>query len=209
MFRLILAGTLALTMLLATSHFAPRIEAHTGYWRVAQTAGEGLRLRTGPSGEYRIIEVMARGDRLKAFGHRGNWIKVRHLATGSVGWASLTYVVADSGPASGGSGFCMTNYFGEYSCASPNIADAIRYWFGQYGIGAWWGFATASCESSFDLYAYNPASGVTGLFQFQPSTFWAWGGHDLYDPWDQSRIAAKMFANGAGDQFYCAVLQGW
>jgi hypothetical protein len=190
-----------------------RAEAHSGYARV--NGGDGLRLREGPGAEYRIITVMPHNSRVKFMGHRGNWAKVRYLATGQVGWTWLAYLVPESGTTSGGgggdsgAGYCMTTYWHEYVCASANTANAIRYWFGQYGISAWWGFAVASCESNFNPYAYNPASGVTGLFQFQPSTFYWQGGHNLYDVWDQSRIAAKMMASGLGAHFYCATLQGW
>jgi hypothetical protein len=191
-----------------------KAEAHSGYWRVADTAGNGLRLRSGPGGDYPILLVMQRGDRLKAFGHRGNWIKVRHLASGTVGWAWLDFVVADAGSSAGGTGggsgaICLTNYWREAICSSSDVGNAIRYWAGQYGIGWWWLGATAACESSFNVYAFNPISGVTGLFQFEPSTFWAWGGVDLYDPWDQSRIAAKMFAAGEARQYFCAILIGY
>jgi uncharacterized protein YraI len=118
--RLILLGLL-IGIIGGTFHVQPAA-AHSGYWRVSETAGNGLRLRTGPSGNYRIIEVMPRGDRLKAFGHSGNWIKVRHLATGSVGWASLTYVVADSGGSGSGStsglSRCYPNTWGQTFCAA-------------------------------------------------------------------------------------------
>jgi len=157
---------------------------------------------------------MANGTHFKARGHRGNWMFGTSLTTGHTGWAWMSYLVKATTtappPASTG-GYCMTNYWGEYVCASANVANAIRYWFGQYGVGSWWGFATASCESSFNVgaWAYSPPDNVYGLFQFRPSTFYPWGGTDLWDPWDQARIAAKMFASGAGGQFHCAVLQGW
>lgn len=187
-----------------------RAAAHTGRYVVAATAGNGLNLRTGPGGQYRVLMTMARGDVVKARGHRGNWMYLTHLATGTTGWAWLDYLTPVSmASGGGGGGYCMTNYWGEYVCASANTANAIRYWAGQYGVGSWWLFATAACESSFNPGAYNPSSGVSGLFQFQPSTFYWQGGSSLWDVWDQSRIAAKMFATGLGSHFHCAVLQGW
>lgn len=186
-------------------------DAHSGYWQV--NAGNGLNVRTGPGGSYARIETMPNGTVVKAYGHRGSWLKMRDTRNGIIGWAWLAYFVpysapASSPPASGG-GYCMWNYWNEYVCASANVANAIRYWAAQYGLGTWGLFGTAACESSFNIYAYNSISGVTGLFQFEPSTFYAWGGSNLYDPWDQSRIAAKMFAAGEARQYYCAILIGY
>ena len=42
----------------------------------------------------------------------------------------------------------------------------------------------------------NPAGPYIGLFQFHPTTFRAYGGKDIYDPYDQSDVAARMFARG-------------
>ena len=211
MSRVIVAAILVVILL----ELAPRQEAraYTPIYLKVQ-AGNGLNLRATPGGAY--METMANGSITKRFGSSGNWTKVRYLATGQIGWAFTRYLVPSSAPSGGGgstsgSGYCMTNYWGEYVCASANVADAIRYWFNSYGVGSWWGFATASCESSFhvDAWADSPPDNVYGLFEFRPSTFYPWGGTDLWDPWEQSRIAAKMFANGAGNQFYCAVLNGW
>lgn len=182
--------------------------AHSGYWRV--DAGAGLNLRAGPGGSYARIATMPNGTLTKAFGHRGNWLKVRYLATGQVGWAWLAYFVQASGPApSSGGAICLTNHWGEYVCSSEDTGNAIRYWAAHYGVGWWWLAATAACESSFHLGVVNPSSGVTGLFQFEPDTFSAWGGSDIWSAWDQSRIAAKMFAAGEARQYYCAILIGY
>lgn len=188
-----------------------KASAHTGRYVVSQTAGNGLNLRTGPSGDYRVIMTMQRGDAFKARGHRGNWMYGTHLATGNTGWAWMSYLEpAPATSSSGGGGaICLTNYWREWVCSSVDVGNAIRYWAGQYGIGWWWLAATAACESSFHIYAVNQWSGVSGLFQFQPSTFYAWGGHDLWDPWDQSRIASKMFAAGEARQYFCAILIGY
>ncbi|MFN2463725.1 MAG: transglycosylase SLT domain-containing protein [Candidatus Dormibacteria bacterium] len=61
----------------------------------------------------------------------------------------------------------------------------------------------AECESSLNPRAYDPRSGASGLFQFMPGTFYAHGGHDIWDAADQSRVAAGMFANGQADQWGC------
>jgi hypothetical protein len=199
-----------LTGILGVFHGQPAA-AHSGIWQVQ--AGNGLNLRTGPSGTYHRLYTMPNGRLVTAKGHRGNWMYLRDRVTGTVGWASLTYLVAYSGgggsTSGGGSGYCMTNYWNEWVCASADIANAIRYWAGQYGLGTWGLFGTAACESSFHIYAVNSTSGVSGLFQFEPDTFYSWGGSDLWDPWNQAHIAAKMFAAGEARQFYCAQLIGY
>jgi uncharacterized protein YraI len=214
MLRILVACAIVLGALMVWQPIKP-VSAHTGTYRV--NAGNGLNLRTGPGGSYRRLYTMPDGTLVKARGHRGNWMYLTDLSTGSTGWAWLDFLEkVSAGGSSGGlgsggpsGGLCMTNYWAEYVCASANVANAIRYWAGQYGIGAYWLFATAACESSFNPGAYNPISGVSGLFQFQPTTFFWQGGVSLWDVWDQSRIAAKMFAAGLARHFYCAVLVGY
>jgi hypothetical protein len=64
------------------------------------------------------------------------------------------------------------------------------------GVDPAWMISTASCESGLRPDAYNPAGPYEGLFQFLPSTFAAHGGTDIWDPVQQSQIAASMFAGG-------------
>ena len=42
----------------------------------------------------------------------------------------------------------------------------------------------------------NPIGPYIGLFQFHRGTFASNGGRDIYDPYDQAEIAARMFAKG-------------
>lgn len=178
-----------------------RAFAHSGYYRVAESAGNGLNLRTGPAGSYRVIMTMQRGDRLKAFGHKGNWIKVRHLPTGNIGWAWLDYVVKESGTTSGGSGgglqTCFWNYWGRTVCAPSWIAEAVYVAARHFGASYWWLMAVAACESDFLPSAYG-WSGTYGIFQFRPTTFYAWGGGNIWSVYDQAWVAARMFSQGLG-----------
>lgn len=66
----------------------------------------------------------------------------------------------------------------------------------SHGVAPNWMIRTASCESGLNPRAYNPSGPYIGLFQFLPSTFRAHGGTDIYDPVQQSNIAASMFASG-------------
>lgn len=61
----------------------------------------------------------------------------------------------------------------------------------------------ADCESHLNPRAYDARSGASGLFQFMPGTFYAHGGHDIWDATDQSNVAAKMFSQGYGDSWSC------
>jgi hypothetical protein len=65
-----------------------------------------------------------------------------------------------------------------------------------YGVSASWMISTATCESNLRPDAYNPSGPYVGIFQFLPSTFAAHGGTDIWDPVQQSEIAASMFAGG-------------
>jgi hypothetical protein len=59
------------------------------------------------------------------------------------------------------------------------------------------------CESHLNPNSYNAGSGATGLFQFMPSTFYAHGGHNIWDAADQSDVAAHMFAQGLAYEWGC------
>jgi hypothetical protein len=86
---------------------------------------------------------------------------------------------------------------------SGSIADIIRAAAAQYGVDPNWMLRVANCESHLNPNSYNASSGATGLFQFKPSTFSAHGGHNIWDPVDQSNVAAKMFAQGLAYEWSC------
>jgi hypothetical protein len=64
------------------------------------------------------------------------------------------------------------------------------------GVNPAWMISTAACESTLHTNSYNPSGPYYGLFQFLMSTFKAHGGTDIWDPVQQSDIAASMFASG-------------
>lgn len=65
-----------------------------------------------------------------------------------------------------------------------------------HGVSPAWMISTATCESTLHTNSYNPSGPYYGLFQFVMSTFKAHGGTDIWDPVQQSDIAASMFAAG-------------
>lgn len=59
------------------------------------------------------------------------------------------------------------------------------------------------CESGGDPSAVNPVTGDTGLFQFNPSTWYAWGGGDIWNPYEQIELAAWAWGQGLGYHWVC------
>lgn len=206
-------GLIVLLMVLgmAATHPAP-VFAHTGTWQVSSTAGNGLRVRTGPSGDYHILEVMPAGRLVKARGHRGNWMYLTDLVTGVTGWSSLTYLVAYSAPASGGGGgssgvaLCWDTTFNWTACAPQWIANEIVAAADYYGVPRWAMMQIAACESAFDpnAWAYSPPDNVYGLYQFRPSTMaWVYPGGNVWSVHDSAWAAARLLTI-APAQFDCA-----
>ncbi len=73
----------------------------------------------------------------------------------------------------------------------------------QYDVSYSWLLGVAQCESGLDPTDVNRSSGASGLFQFMPATFHAHGGTDIWDPVQQSDIAAKMFSIGESGEWVC------
>ena len=88
--------------------------------------------------------------------------------------------------------------------ASGDIASIIRAAAAQYGVSGDWMVEIATCESTLRSNAYNPVGPHYGLFQFLMSTFRANGGTNIWDPADQSNVAARMLAHGQAWQWACA-----
>jgi uncharacterized protein YraI len=182
--------------------------AHIGTYRVQ--AGNGLNLRTGPGGGYARIETMANGTLVKARGHSGNWMKLTSYSSGRTGWASLTYLV----PAGGSSGgttstpslqLCWDTSFNWTACAPYWIAQTIYNAALRWGAPYWALMGIAACESGFDPNAYNSSSGVSGIFQFQPSTMaWIYPGGNVWSVYDSANAAAKMLSMGLSSHFDCS-----
>ncbi len=80
--------------------------------------------------------------------------------------------------------------------APGSIKGIITAAANRYGVSPSWMISTAECESGLNPRAYNPSGPYYGLFQFLMSTFRAHGGTDIWNPTQQSNIAASMFAGG-------------
>ncbi|MGH7697612.1 MAG: transglycosylase SLT domain-containing protein, partial [Candidatus Dormibacteria bacterium] len=73
----------------------------------------------------------------------------------------------------------------------------------QYNVSYTWLLGVARCESGLNPTDVNRSSGATGLFQFMPATFYGHGGTDIWNPVQQSEIAAKMFSMGESGEWTC------
>lgn len=92
---------------------------------------------------------------------------------------------------------------GGYTQSQQAIIAIIRAAADRHGVSGDQMVRVARCESGLNPRAYNRYSGASGLFQFMPGTFYGHGGHDIWDPSDQSEVAAKMFAQGQSGQWTC------
>ncbi|MEA2647137.1 MAG: hypothetical protein QOE92_2220 [Chloroflexota bacterium] len=101
-------------------------------------------------------------------------------------------IAAATSPPAGGSGY-----------SKEQVKQIIRDAAARWGVDSDRLVRVAGCESGWNPRAYDPGSGASGLFQFMPGTFYGNGGHDIWDPYDQSDIAAKMFSQGRGSAWSC------
>jgi soluble lytic murein transglycosylase-like protein len=87
----------------------------------------------------------------------------------------------------------------EQAVASPpyggSIADLIYAAGAEFGVDGEYLLSVAGCESGLDPGAVN-AVGYYGLFQFDQSTWAAYGYGSIYDPVAQARTAARLLAAG-------------
>ena len=65
----------------------------------------------------------------------------------------------------------------------------------EFGLDPAYLLSVATCESGLNPTAFNPA-GYHGLFQFDQTTWAAYGYGSIYDPVAQSRTAARLIAAG-------------
>ncbi|HVM36500.1 MAG TPA: transglycosylase family protein [Actinomycetota bacterium] len=70
----------------------------------------------------------------------------------------------------------------------------------EFGLSADYLISVANCESSLNPNAANPA-GYHGLFQFDQSTWAAYGYGSIYDPVAQARTAARLIAAGQASRW--------
>lgn len=85
--------------------------------------------------------------------------------------------------------------------AAPSSATSIIFAAaGEFGLDPNYLVSVATCESGLDPTAYNPA-GYHGLFQFDQTTWAAYGYGSIYDPTAQARTAARLIAAGQSSRW--------
>lgn len=87
--------------------------------------------------------------------------------------------------------------------ARAAISAASARWHVSYG----WLLRVASCESGLNPYAQNP-SGASGLFQFMPSTYYAYAARigetgSIWNAYSNANVAGYMFSIGQSYQWTC------
>lgn len=81
-----------------------------------------------------------------------------------------------------------------------SITDTIYAAAGEFGLSGDYLVSVATCESGLDPGAVN-AAGYHGLFQFDETTWAAYGYGSIYDPVAQSRTAARLLAAGQSSRW--------
>lgn len=159
------------------------------------TVATGLNLREGPGTNYNVVTVMPGGATVEIMGApQAGFHPVRFH--GSTGWASSEYLTT---------GAVWVPDTGNTEYTRDEIIQIIYAAADKYGQPRADMLRVAQCESVLDPNAVNPASGVSGLFQFMPST-WAttpYADQDIFDPVANSEAAAWMWANGRRNEWHC------
>ena len=85
----------------------------------------------------------------------------------------------------------------EYGAPAPggSVSEIISSAAAEFGLDGGYLLSVASCESGLDPSAVN-AVGYYGLFQFDETTWAAYGYGSIYDPVAQARPAARLLAAG-------------
>lgn len=90
------------------------------------------------------------------------------------------------------------------SLIAASSADAISHIIydaaAEFGISGEYLLSVAYCESTLNPNAYN-AGGYHGLFQFDFTTWNAYGYGDIYNPVAQARTAARLLAAGQSSRW--------
>ena len=83
---------------------------------------------------------------------------------------------------------------------TSSIYDVIAAAAAEFGLAPDYLYSVAECESGLNPGAYN-AAGYHGLFQFDQTTWGAYGYGDIYDPTAQARTAARLIAAGQSSRW--------
>jgi soluble lytic murein transglycosylase-like protein len=88
----------------------------------------------------------------------------------------------------------------EAPATGGSVSEIIYAAAAEFGLSGDYLLSVASCESGLDPGAVN-AAGYHGLFQFDETTWAAYGYGSIYDPVTQSRTAARLLAAGQSSRW--------
>jgi hypothetical protein len=83
---------------------------------------------------------------------------------------------------------------------SGSITEIIHAAAAEHGVDGDYLVSIAECESGLDPNAYNSA-GYHGLFQYDQTTWAAYGDGDIFDPAAQAEATAKLIADGQSSRW--------
>lgn len=155
----------------------------------------GLNLRQGPGANYNVVLVMPGGVSIDVMGDPVNGFYPLTFH-GTKGWASGDYLRMGGATAPNP---------GNGAYTRDEIIQIIYAAADRYGQPRADMLRVAQCESVLDPYVVNPASGVSGLFQFMPGT-WAttpYANQDIFDPVANANAAGWMWQNGRRNEWHC------
>lgn len=155
----------------------------------------GLNLREGPGTNYNAILIMPGGATVQVMGAQQNGF-LPITFHGTKGWASAQYLTT---------GAVWVPDSGNTQYTRDEIIQIIYAAADKYGQPRADMLRVAQCESVLDPNVVNPASGVSGLFQFMPST-WAttpYANQNIFDPVANAEAAAWMWSVGRRNEWHC------
>ena len=84
--------------------------------------------------------------------------------------------------------------------SGKSVSEIIVMAGAEFGIDGNYLLSIAECESGLDPQAFNSA-GYHGLFQYDDSTWGAYGYGSIWDPVAQARTTAKLIADGQASRW--------
>ncbi len=155
-----------------------------------------LNLRSGPSLDHDILDVMPVGSLVEITGEpeQGFYPVTWGEQDGYSHGDYLTMGVDEAALVDGSDGYTQ-----------DEIVQIIYAYADQYGQPREDMLRVARCESVLDPYAVNASSNASGLFQFLPST-WAttpFADQDIFNAEANAEAAAWMWANGRRGEWSC------
>ena len=84
--------------------------------------------------------------------------------------------------------------------AGASVTEIIETAAAEFGIDPGYLISIAECESGLDPQAYNSA-GYHGLFQYDDTTWSAYGYGSIWDPVAQARTTAELIADGQASRW--------